>query len=149
MSGAVTIRLAGPEAAARILAADVFDGPAQLEATARFLGEAGKADPRNILVLAEGDGKVVGFASGVVLDHPDKAPSLFITELGVNEPARRCGIGIALLQAIRAEGRRRGCTGSWVATEGDNAPARALYRTAGGRETEGITMYEWDEDGPN
>ena len=143
---AVVLRLAGPADAARVLAADVFDGPAQAAFTARFLG-VGAPDPRCLLLLAEHQGTVVGFASGLVLDHPDKPSMLFINELGVNEGFRRQGIGHALLLAIRAEGQARGCRESFVLTEGDNLAARALYRSAGGEETGDIVMYEWKEDG--
>jgi ribosomal protein S18 acetylase RimI-like enzyme len=142
--GTFVLWLAGPGDLARVLAADVFDGPAKADWTARFLGVAAP-DPRSILVLAELDGAVVGFATGAVMDHPDKAPQLFLQELGVTEAAQRRGIGRALVARIRAEGRARGCTVTWVLTEDDNTPARATYRAAGGEETTGVVMFEWDE----
>jgi ribosomal protein S18 acetylase RimI-like enzyme len=140
------IRLARPSDLPDVLAADVFDGPATAEATRAFLGSAGAADPRNILVLAELDGRLVGFASGTVLDHPDKPRNLFVQELGVNEEARRSGIARALLAALRTEGRARGCRATWVLTEDDNHAARATYAATGGAETAGVVMYEWDEE---
>jgi ribosomal protein S18 acetylase RimI-like enzyme len=142
------IRRIGPEDSEAILAGDVFDGPALRDSVVRFLGLPGHPDPRNLLLVAELGGRIVGFASGVLIDHPDKPRSLFICELGVNEDAQRRGIGGSLLAAIRAEGRARGCTSTWVATEGDNLPARALYRAAGGSETPDIVMFEWQEDDP-
>jgi GNAT superfamily N-acetyltransferase len=140
-----TIRLARPEDAPEVLSADVFDGPAHAVATAQFLGTPGEAESRNILVLAEMDGRIVGFASGTVLDHPDKARNLFVQELGVNEEAQRRGIARALLAALRAEGRVRGCRVSWVLTEDGNTAARSTYASTGGKETTGVVMYEWDE----
>jgi ribosomal protein S18 acetylase RimI-like enzyme len=140
------IRRLGPDDAAAVLAADVFDGPATPEGTGRFLGQAGAADPRNILMVAELAGQIVGFASGTVLDHPDKPPNLFVQEVGVNDAAQRQGIGRALVVALRAEGRKAGCAASWVLTEVDNGPARALYTSTGGVETLGVVMVEWDED---
>jgi GNAT superfamily N-acetyltransferase len=140
-----TIQLASPESAPDVLAADVFDDPAEALATARFLGSPGAADPRNILVLARLDGRVVGFASGTVLDHPDKPRNLFVQELGVNDDLQRRGIARALLAALRAEGRARGCKVTWVLTEGDNAAARATYAVTGGAETTDVVMYEWEE----
>ncbi|MGL4238250.1 GNAT family N-acetyltransferase [Tabrizicola sp.] len=139
------LRLTGPKDAATILAADVFDGPARPESVTRYLGAPGAPDPRNILILAEIGKRIVGFASGTVTDHPDKPRALFINELGVNEDAQRRGIGRALLAAIRAEGRAQGCEVSWVLTEADNAPARAVYASAGGQETTGVVMFEWEE----
>lgn len=137
------IRRAGPADEAAILAADVFDGPATRDGTARFLGEG--AAERDILMLADIAGRIVGFASGTVLYHPDKTPQLFIQEVGVNEDARRLGIGRALVLAIRAEGRKQGCATAWVLTEADNTAARALYVEAGGEETPGVVMVDWDE----
>jgi ribosomal protein S18 acetylase RimI-like enzyme len=139
------IRQAGPEDTAAVLAADVFDGPANIGAVADFLGPPDAPDRRNILLLAEVEGQAVGFISATVLDHPDKPRALYIQELGVNEAAQRRGIARALISAIRAEGRRRGCTVTWVLTEADNAPARAAYAAAGGQETLGVVMVEWDE----
>lgn len=140
----VSLRLVAPGDAALVLAADVFDGPARADCLARFLG-GDPPDSRNILILAELDGQVVGFVSATVLDHPDKRSNLFIQELGVNEAAQGRGIGRALLARVRDEGRARGCTTSWVLTEEDNAAARATYRAAGGDAALGVVMYEWDE----
>ncbi len=145
MTAPWTIRLARPEYAVAVLAADVFDGPATAAGTRRFLGTPGTADQRNILMIAEQAGRIVGFASGTVTDHPDKPPSLFVQEVGVNEDAQRLGIGRALILALRAEGRNRGRRSSWVLTGPDNTAARALYNTTGGVETPGVVMVEWDE----
>jgi ribosomal protein S18 acetylase RimI-like enzyme len=139
------IREAGPLDLELILQADVFDGPARRNWAMRALGPEDEPDPRNLLILAILEGEVVGFASGTVIDHPDKPTTLFINELGVNAPAQRQGIGRALFLAIRSEGRARGCQTSWVTTEGDNTAARALYLAAGGAETPDIVTYDWDE----
>ncbi|MES2914394.1 MAG: GNAT family N-acetyltransferase [Pseudomonadota bacterium] len=141
------IRRIGPEDAAALFPTDVFDGPATPEGCARFLGPPGAARPDTILLVAEAAGRIVGFASGTVLDHPDKPPGLFVQEVGVNPDAQRRGIGRALILALRAEGRRLGCATSWVLTEPDNSPARALYAGSGGVETVGLVMVEWDEAG--
>jgi ribosomal protein S18 acetylase RimI-like enzyme len=139
------IRTLEPEDVDLVLQADVFDGPARRDWARRTLGAVGQPDPRNLLLVAVRKGTVVGFVSGTIINHPDKPPTLFINELGVNAPAQRLGIGSALLQAIRHAGRQRGCLQSWVATEADNAAARALYRAAGGKETPDIVMYDWEE----
>lgn len=142
-----TIHLARAPDAPDALAADVFDAPADAHSTACFLGTPGAEDPRNIFVLARIDDRIVGFASGTLLDHPDKPRTLFVQELGVNEEARRRGIARALRAALRAEGRARGCKASWLLTEADNLAARATYAAAGGTETTGVVMVEWQEDG--
>jgi ribosomal protein S18 acetylase RimI-like enzyme len=139
------IRVLGPEDAAVVLEAQVFDGPALAASTLRYLGAPGAPDARNLLVVAEVGARVVGFASGTILDHPDKPRMLYIAELGVEDDMQRRGIGRALLAAIRAEGRARGCRQSYVLTEGDNAAARALYRAEAGAETTDIVMFDWQE----
>ena len=70
--------------------------------------------------------------SAVDYVHPDKAPQLWINELGVAPSHERRGIGSRLIEAMLAHGRRLGCTEAWVGTENDNAAARGLYEKAGG-----------------
>lgn len=136
-----TIRLLGPDDLALVCAAGtgVFDFPVRRDAAAAFLADAG-----HLMVAAiAGDG-MIGFASAAILRHPDKAPALFIAEVGVREDRQREGIGLALVSALIDEGRARGCMGAWVATEDHNTAARALYARAGGRETAGIVVWDWD-----
>ena len=116
---------------------DVFDAAVLPEQAAAFL-----ADPRHHLIGAIVDGRLAGFASGAVCLHPDKAPELFVMELGVAARARRRGIGRALLDAMLAEGRRAGCDLAWVATDVGNATAQALYRAAAGEpDAEPATIF--------
>jgi aminoglycoside 6'-N-acetyltransferase I len=70
-------------------------------------------------------------ASAVDYVHPDKAPQLWINEIGVAPTHRRRGVGRRLLDALLAHGRTIGCTEAWLGTEVDNGPARALYEAAG------------------
>ena len=139
MPADVTLHLLDPTNAAWLDGATVFDGPVRPEALARFL-----ADPGHILVFATLGDTVAGFASGVVTHHPDKAPALFVSEVGVDEPYRRRGIAKALTGALLDHARTLGCEGIWLATEGDNIPAQKLYESLGARRTGGIVVYDWD-----
>lgn len=127
----MTIRLLTPADAALLDSADddVFDNPADARLSAEFL-----ADPRHHLAAAVTDGRLVGFASAVHYVHPDKAPELWINEVGVAPAFQRQGVGRRLLDALFAQARKLGCREAWVLTEEDNSPARALYRAAGGSE---------------
>jgi ribosomal protein S18 acetylase RimI-like enzyme len=130
--------VAGEEAA--VAAADhLFDGPVDPAAASRFLAEPG----HHLLVAYDGE-QPVGFVSGVELTHPDKGTEMFLYELAVDEPARRRGIGRALVEALAALARERGCYGLFVLTDDDNVAARATYRSAGGREASRSLMLDWE-----
>jgi ribosomal protein S18 acetylase RimI-like enzyme len=135
----VEIRTLGPGDDAAVVAAQhLFDGPADAGATARFLGDSG----HHLLVAYDGE-RPVGFVSGVEVTHPDKGSEMFLYELSVDEPARRRGIGRALVDALGSLGRKRGCLGMFVFTDDDNEPALATYRSAGGRDASQPVMLEW------
>jgi len=126
----IEVRVLGPgDLAVLDRVADVFDRPVHPRWAAEFL-----ADPRHHLAVALADGTVVGMASAVHYVHPDKPPELWINEVGVDSAYRNRGIGRQVLAALFARGRALGCETAWVGTEVSNAPARALYRAAGGTE---------------
>lgn len=107
--------------------ADVFDHPVQPGLLQAFL-----ANPANLLVVAIADAQVVGMATGICYVHPDKPLALFINEVGVAARFHRQGLGKRLLSTMLEQGRVRGCTEAWVATETGNTAARALYQSLGG-----------------
>jgi aminoglycoside 6'-N-acetyltransferase I len=136
------IRLLGPDDRAVLdhVADGVFDGPVDPRWTGEFF-----ADARHHLVVARLDGVVVGMASAVDYVHPDKAPQLWINEVGVAPTFRRQGIGRRMLEALLAHGRRLGCTETWLGTEVDNVAARRLYERAGGT-AESFVLYSFPLD---
>lgn len=139
MTGRPTYHRLHPGTAHLLRGAEMFDhavDPAQLAA---FL-----ADPAQELIFAVAEGVPVGFASGTVLLHPDKRPAFLVNEVGVEPPWRRRGVATALCGALMARARARGCVGIWLATEAENAAARALYRKLGARETRGVVVCDWD-----
>lgn len=101
------------------------------------------ADPMNICVLAYDGTEAVGMVTGTILRHPDKAPSLFVNELGTRDEWVRQGIATALMDRIRAEARARGCDGAWLGTELDNEVAQSFYRSLGAEELPGV-FYGFD-----
>lgn len=115
----------------------VFDRPVQERWTRAFLDDA-----RHHLVVAIDDGVVVGMASAVDYVHPDKAPQLWINEVGVAPTHRRRGIGRRLLDELLAHAREPGCTEAWLGTEEDNVAARRLYEGAGGK-AESFVLYSF------
>jgi ribosomal protein S18 acetylase RimI-like enzyme len=136
----VEIRRLGPgdEAAVRAAGA-LFDTPPDGEATRRFLREPG----HHLLVAFDTGGVAVGFVSGVETTHPDKGTEMFLYELGVAEPVRRRGIGAALVRALRALARERGCHGMWVGVDPGNTAALRTYARAGAGEPVPCVTLEW------
>ena len=108
------------------LAPEVFDHDVQPDWCADFL-----ADPRHHLVVARSDDVVVGMASAVDYIHPDKAPQLWINEVGVSPEYRRQGIGRRLVERLVQLATDLGCTELWVLTDAGNAAANRLYASAG------------------
>jgi len=87
------------------------------------------ADQRHHLIVALENGIVVGMISAVNYVHPDKAPQLWINEVGVASSHRRRGIGRRMLETMLARGQALGCTEAWLGAEEDNLPARRLYES--------------------
>jgi ribosomal protein S18 acetylase RimI-like enzyme len=119
------------------VADNVFDNPIDPHWSRVFL-----ADPRHHMIVAREDGVVVGMISAVDYVHPDKAPQLWINEVGVASSHRRSGVGRQLLGAMLDHGRTLGCTEAWLGTEENNAPARALYESVGS-EPQRFMLYEF------
>jgi aminoglycoside 6'-N-acetyltransferase I len=124
----VDICLLGPSDATVLdrLAPEVFDHDVQPDWCEDFL-----ADPRHHLVVARVDGVVVGMASAVDYIHPDKAPQLWINEIGVTPEPRRQGIGRRLMERLVELATELGCTEAWVLTDDANVAANRLYAAAG------------------
>jgi aminoglycoside 6'-N-acetyltransferase I len=138
----IDVRLLSPGDLDRV-ADGVFDGPVQARWAGAFL-----ADTRHHMLVALEDGVVVGMASAVEYVHPDKAPQLWINEIGVAPSHQRRGIGRRLLDAILAHGRTLGCTEAWLGTEEDNVAARRLYASAGS-EAEPFVLYSFALTAPD
>ena len=106
---------------------DAFDNPLDAASTERLLAEEG-----HHLLLAYLDDEPAGFVSAVEVFHPDKPMELFLNELSVVERARRHGVAMALLDALKQLAVDRGASLIWVLTDEANEAAMATYRRAGG-----------------
>lgn len=69
-----------------LAAGHLFDAPPTREWTRRFLERDG-----HHLVLAEEDGRALGFVSGMEITHPDKGTEMLLYELGVDGGAASWG----------------------------------------------------------
>ena len=133
---AVTIRDAGPrDAPALVELVGQLGYPASAEQlVARLARLAGSSEDR--CVVAELEGELVGLASihtslSVVHDRPAAKLSAIV----VGERHRGRGIGQALVAALEAEARARGCHVLFLTTAEHRAGAHAFYRRLGFAET--------------
>jgi ribosomal protein S18 acetylase RimI-like enzyme len=94
-------------------------------------------DERTAFLAAFDGERPIGFALGYVLPRRHGAPaSMFVYEIGVDEPYRRRGIATELMRRLLAEAPE-----GYVLTEPDNAAANALYASLGGTRVETVM---WD-----
>lgn len=122
-----------------VRAEHLFDGPARVDATARFL-EA----PGHHMLVASCEDEPIGFVSGLEITHPDKGTELMLYELAVDERFRRRGIGRALIRALAAVGRDRGCRNMFVLADGDNDAAQATYSFGEVQRQGEVVMFTWE-----
>lgn len=102
-------------------------------------------DPRHIMYLAVDENTVVGMASAVEYFHPDKAPQLWINEVGVASTHRRKGIGRMLVETMIDAAEERGCIYAWLGTDTNNTPAQACFSSVKDVEIpQSFLLYEWD-----
>ncbi len=123
-------------------ASHLFDGPAKIDATRRFVDEP----THHILLALDDERRPVGMVTGVETTHPDKGTEMFLYELAVDEGSRQQGIGAALVRALADLAKQHGCYGMWVLTDDDNPAALATYNTAGADESSSHVMLTWNFD---
>ena len=100
------------------------------------------ASPDQILMVAVADGAVVGKAQAYIFHFPEKPSEIYIEEIDVAKKYRRRGIATGLMDAVGAEGRKRGIAEYWLVTEKDNDGARALYERKAHRRQKSV-WYEF------
>lgn len=88
------------------------------------------------LVVAEVEGAVVGFASvHISLSVEYDEPAAKLSAIVVDQEHRRRGIGQALVAAVEAEARARGCCLIFLTSAERRGAARAFYGRIGFEET--------------
>lgn len=122
------------------VAPGVFDHPIEPRWRDEFV-----QDPRHHLAIAVAGAQVVGMASGVHYVHPDKAPEMWINEVGVATTYRGAGLGRRLVGQLLTRAHELGCHEAWVLTDQSNRAAMRMYVQAGGREAPvPSTMFTFD-----
>jgi len=109
--------------------------PTSADAIGRQVARLQKSETDR-LVVAEVDGEVVGLASlHTSLSVEYDEPAAKLSAIVVDERHRRRGIGEALVAALEAEARRRGCCLIFLTTAERRDEAHAFYRRIGFVET--------------
>jgi N-acetylglutamate synthase-like GNAT family acetyltransferase len=109
--------------------------PTSAEAVARRLAQLDASEADSV-VVAETDGEVVGLASlHTSLSVEYDEPAAKLSAIVVDESHRRRGIGEALVAAMEAEARERGCCLLFLTTAARRADAHDFYRRLGFEET--------------
>jgi ribosomal protein S18 acetylase RimI-like enzyme len=115
---------------------DCFDEPIDLERAARCV-----ESPDAVLLVAVGEGVVIGQCLAAIHRHPDKASEVYIDDLAVSPSFQRRGIATQLVEMCIGYGRAAGATIVWVATETTNDAARQFYRSCRLEEST-VVMFE-------
>ena len=92
-------------------------------------------EPSARMLVADLDGEVVGFASLHVLHLVERPPLGRLSAIVVTEPARREGVGLALVDRVEREARAQGCDRLEVTSGEWRDEAHAFYRDIGFEET--------------
>src|SRR5438128_501203 len=83
------------------------------------------------LVIAERDGKILGFASLRLVPSLDSTPYAELSDLFVAGPYRRQGVGRRLLEFVEKRARERGADRLVLTTGLKNVDAQGFYRASG------------------
>jgi ribosomal protein S18 acetylase RimI-like enzyme len=131
-------RLAPGDEPEIVRATHLFDEPADPEAARLYL-----ADDRNVFLLAETEGRAVGFVRATELRQlKTTRRQMFLYEIEVDARYRRRGIGRELVDWLLRYCRERRFDEMFVFTDPSNEAAVTLYRSTGGvTETPADRMY--------
>ncbi|MEP7291783.1 MAG: GNAT family N-acetyltransferase [Chloroflexota bacterium] len=95
-------------------------------------------DPMSRVLVAQADGKIVGYVLGVVVDlAPEmfaQEASGFLADIFVEEAYRQAGVGTALVEALAAWFKQKGLRYYEWHVAARNTDSLAFWQNIGGRE---------------
>ncbi len=91
-------------------------------------------NPHNYLLIAENDGKPVGFLLAYTMQRIDQdAIMIYIHEIEVTKEHRRKGVGKNLIEKLQHEAAQEKAVKSFVITNSSNLAACKLYESTGAK----------------
>ena len=128
--------------------ASAADLPAWAAMRSRLWPDAGadelEREPPALGLVAEAEGRLVGFAEASVRNYAEGAPpgsAAYLEGIWVDPDHRRRGIGRALLAAVEHWARRQGL--AWLGSDAliDNEASHGWHRAVGLAEVERIVVF--------
>lgn len=106
--------------------------------------ELAALDPESLNLLAEEDGRLIGFAEASVRNYAEGAPAGpagYLEGIWVEPERRRRGVGRAMLAAVEGWARRQGL--AWLGSDAllDNDLSHRWHRSVGLAEIERIVVF--------
>jgi ribosomal protein S18 acetylase RimI-like enzyme len=98
----------------------------------------------NATTVALSEGQVVGYATGIVIMHPNRPREFLVTDLGVHQEFRGRGLGTRLVERLRNVAAERGCESMAMLSESSNGGAQRVSEKLLGGETESVVRTTWD-----
>ena len=100
--------------------------------------------------IAKEENKIVGFATGYLLLHPDGRRVFYFDSIDVMSDYQGKGIGTLLMSHIRDYAKSIGCYEMFLVTNKSNTSACRCYEKAGGiSEANDDIVYVYDFKGDN
>ena len=95
--------------------------------------------------VAEVDGKIIGFAFGYILHHPEGSGSEFyLHAIDIAYEYQNKGYGTGLMEFIKEQVKIAGCNRMFLVTKRGNVRAISMFEKTGGVHTEEPDIiYEW------
>lgn len=101
-------------------------------------------DPASLGLVAEAEGRLIGFAEASVRNYAEGAPpgpAAYLEGIWVEPESRRRGVGRALLAAVEGWARRQGLAHLGSDALLDNELSHRWHRAAGFAEVERIVVF--------
>ena len=114
------------------------------ENAAELERELAAADPALLGLVAEEEGRLIGFAEASVRNYAEggpPGPAAYLEGIWVEPERRRRGVGRALLTAVEGWARRQGL--GWLGSDAplDNDLSHSWHRGAGFGEVERLVVF--------